>query len=294
MQRPFGHTLKLSLTRSSASWLKLGPGWAALTGALSAGQVEFSLPALWQLLGLWLLVDPILGTLWELAVPQGLWRNISTANLPAPPQHGFRLPYTQPGTAGSRLNITLRRYQVWWRDHYWPDSGDNVIAFCMGVALALLIGFYLKPAIFWLILLGLGLTLMAGQGNPALAAATGGRFQSVVQFLLPWAMGALLWSALPPLSLILAVCYWVTYLGGLRMWGRHRRAKLLFVLGQVAAIFSLLALRLLPGAALLSVLLIAQYLLMSRLRHDNAEFLVKVQPYLIVGLITVGLSTGSL
>jgi hypothetical protein len=95
LQQPFGHTLKVSLVLARP-WLRLGPGWAALAGALSTGYTEFNLANLLQLISLWLLVDPILGMLWDGSVEQGLWRKIAKAQLGSPSASGFSLPYVQP------------------------------------------------------------------------------------------------------------------------------------------------------------------------------------------------------
>jgi hypothetical protein len=292
LYRPFGYTLGLKLSLSRP-WLSLGPGWAALAGALSTGYADFDLSRLAQLLGLWLLVDPILGTLWDLSVQQGLWRRFSQAQLPRPPTHGFYLPYAQPEAAGGRLVLLLRRIEVWWRETYWPEAGDKVTAYGLGILLALLIGFFLGPLIFGLTLLAIFLTLLTGQSSPDLTATEGGRLQSVVQFFLPWLMGLQLWSTLTPLSLVIAICYWATYLGGLRMLGNHRQANILFSFGQVAAVLVLLALRLLPGAAIVSVLFVAQQLIKTRFRRPT-DFLLKVQPYLVLSIIATGYSLGSL
>lgn len=292
MQRPFGHTLNFTLSLSR-SWLSLGPGWAALAGALSTGYFDFKLSLLLPLFSLWLLVDPILGTLWDLSVRQGLWRNISRVELPPPPARGFYLPYAQPEAVAGRLVLLLRRYQLWWRESYRPEGGDQVIAFGAGVLLALLISFFLHPIIMGLTILAIGLTVWAGQTSPAPAAAESGLWPALVQFLLPWLMGTWLWSTPTPFGLVLAVCYWSVYLGGLRLSNNHSRAGLLFNLGQAAAILLLLALRLLPGAALLSVLLVTQQLIKIKF-SDSPAFLQKAQPYLVLSLLAAGLSLGSL
>jgi hypothetical protein len=240
-------------------------------------------------MALWLIADPLLGTLWELAVPQGVWRNAGGVALPPAPARGFYLPYTQPGSLAGRLALRWRRYQLWWREVYWPENDHKIIAFVLGSGLTLLIALSLDSALFWLALLAIFLTLLAGQGAPDLFSPEGGRLQSVVQWLLPWFMGVLLWSDPSPAGLALAVCYWAIYLGGLRMLGQHRRAEILFFAGQLAAILILVALRLLPGAALSSSSLAAQYLLRTRYGHSEG-FLEKAQPYLVIGLLVATLS----
>jgi hypothetical protein len=264
-----------------------------LAGFLSSGYPAFTLTTLGQLISLWLLVDPILGTLWELVVARGLWRKIWVAPLPSPPKRGFFLPYVQANSAGGQFVLTIRRYQAWWRTSYWPEAGDSLITFGLGASLALLISFFLNPILLWLTLLVMGLTLLAGQSLPDLTAPGGGRLPAVGQFLLPWAMGAVLGAALTPASLLMAVCYGVMYLGGLRMAGNHQRAEILFFLGQMAVILLLLALRSLPGAALLSMVFIPQTLIYSKFKQP-LDFLPKVQLHLIITLLIAGFSLGSL
>jgi hypothetical protein len=137
------------------------------------------------------------------------------------------------------------------------------------------------------------LILLAGQQPADLSATGGGRLQTVGQWLIPWLMGSMLWPALTPLSLALAICYSGIYLGGLRLRGDHRHADKLFVVGQVAALLLLLSQRLLPGAALVAVMLLAQGLIRSR-RSTPADFLPRVQPYLVISALAAGLSAGSL
>lgn len=290
MKQPFGSILRLTFTPAN-SWLSLGPGWAALAGVLSAGVFEFSLAAGLQFLALWLLVDPLLGTLWALAARQQLWPAPSQAVLPAAGP-GFYLPYARPDSLAGRWLVWLRRYARWWQEQYWPAQGDGCTTFILGAGLALLISFALGLTLFQLTLLAIGLTVLAGHMPSALSAPEGGRLQSVVQLLLPWVMGAALWSNLTMPSLLLALCYWISYLGGLRMLGRHHRAEWLFWLGQVAALLLLLALRQLPGGALLGVLLAAQHLVHAKF-NSPADFLPKVQPYLVGSILVAGWSLGN-
>ncbi|MBI1879746.1 MAG: hypothetical protein HYR94_16245 [Chloroflexi bacterium] len=290
MRQPFGSIFRLTLA-PARPWLSLGPGWAMIAGALSAGAVEIKLVGLMQLLTLWLLVDPILGMLWDLSVQQGLWRKMVPTHLPPPPRHGFYLPYAQPGSMAGRLVLRIRRYWLWWREHFWPELGSQLTAFGLGVGLASLISLVLSSTLFWLTLLALGLIMLAGPTQTDLAAAEGGRLQSLAQLLLPWVMGICLWSTLTPLSLALAVCYWVTYLGGLRMLGAHHRAEILFFSGQIAAILLLLALRLLPGAAILAILFVTQWIIKTKFSQPT-DFLPKAQPYLVLSLLAAGWSLG--
>jgi len=290
LEPPFGHTFKVTFVLARP-WLRFGPGWAALAGALSTGEFAFDLSLIVQLVSLWLLVDPLLGMLWDLSVERGLWRKVATAQLGPAASTGFSLPYVQPNSPAGRFVMLVRRYQVWWRESYWPENGSSVTSFWLGALLALLIALFLSTTMFWLTLLTIVLIILAGQLSRELSSPQGGRLQSAVQLLLPWCMGIVLWSSLWPLGLALAVCYWVAYLGGLRMLGQHHRAEILFFAGQAAALMLLLGLRALPGAAIVSVLLVAQWLLKLKFNH-SADFLQKAQPFLVVSAIVAGWAMG--
>jgi hypothetical protein len=292
MQQPFGSTLNLKLG-PARTYLSLGPGWAAIAGVLSTGWGELSFSGGLQLLVLWLLVDALLGSLWALAVEQGIWRTLGQPQPATTPRSGFYLPYVQANSLGGRWVLWLRRYSHWWQNSYWPEHGDQVMTFCLGSGLAILVGFALGSTLGQLTLLAIGLTWLAGLTRPDLAAPEGGRLQALAQFLLPWVMGATLWRPLSPLSLILAICYWLTYLGGLRMLGQHLRAEWLYWLGQLAALLLCLALRQLPGAAILGVLLLAQRLHAIQ-DQPTPNFLAKVQPYLILTVLVAAWSVGNL
>jgi len=155
MQQFLGHTLKFNLSLSG-SWISLGPGWAAIVGALSVGIADINLDTILRLITLWILVDPILGTLWELSVTQGVWRQVTHAQLPSSPARGFNLPYAQPGSVAGQFVLLIRRYRLWWVDRYWPTFANNITTFAVGLVLALVIGLVLSPIIFWLVVLAAG------------------------------------------------------------------------------------------------------------------------------------------
>ena len=292
MNRPFGHTVKFTFSRSR-TWLSLGPAWAAIAGALGSGYPELNLTTLLQLVVLWLLVDPILGTLWTLSVPQGLWRRVTRAQLPHTPAWGFTLPYARPHSPAGDLVLLVRRYQLWWSQSYWPEFGGQVVTFGVGLVLALLLSLLFNTTVFWLVVLAIGLTMLAGLINSDLAAVGGGRLQSVVQFLLPWLIGVFIWPRATLFALLVGGCYWGVYLGGLRMLGGYRRAEILFFGGQVTVLLVLLAVQLLPGAVILSVLLLAQLLVKTKFA-GAADFLPRVQAYLDISVLIAGLSLGML
>ncbi|MCB9098551.1 MAG: hypothetical protein H6632_03340 [Anaerolineales bacterium] len=291
-QYPFGQTFTFKLSGSRA-WMSLGSGWAAMAGALAAGVPGLTWGHLLQVIGLWLLVDPILGTLWALAVQQGLWRRVTQASLPQPAGQGFFLPYAQPESMAGQVVILVRRYQVWWQAYYWPEFGGQVVTFGVGLLLALVIGLVLSPSIFWLVGGSISLTLLAGQRPHRLTTKSGGRIPSIVQLLLPWLMGATLWSSLSLFAVGLALCFWISYLGGLRILGDHPRAEWLFFGGQLAVLTLLLGLRVLPGAAVIAVSL-ASIAMLKNSFDTPAVWLDQAQPYLILSMLTAGVAVGGL
>jgi hypothetical protein len=182
MQHPFGSIFNLTVS-PARSWVSLGPGWAVLAGVLSTGPSELKFSSLTQLFMLWLLVDPIMGGLWQLSVEQGVWRRMVAATLPPPTRQGFYLPYAQPNSAAGQWVVWVRRYSRWWRENFWPEQGQHLLAFGLGTGLALLISRSLGSTLFWLTMLALALIILAGQSSVDLTAAEGGRLQSIVQLL---------------------------------------------------------------------------------------------------------------
>ena len=77
------------------------------------------------------------------------------------------------------------------------------------------------------------------------------------------------------------------------MLGGYRRAEILFFGGQVTVLLVLLAVQLLPGAVILSVLLLAQLLVKTKFA-GAADFLPRVQAYLDISVLIAGLSLGML
>jgi len=290
LQQSIGHTINFLFVRSR-SWLSLGPGWAALAGLLSTGQAGLNSSTVLHVVGLWVLVDPLLGTLWALSVEQGLWRHVARAQLPAPPRMRFTLPYAQPDSLAGQMVLLARRYRLWWSEQPRPELGPQITTFGAALVLACLLGLTLRPALFGLVVLAVVLTVIAGLTVSDLAATGGGRLQSLVQFLLPWLMGVILTTTPNLVVLLLALCFWIVYLGALRMSGQHHRAEWLYFGGQLAATLLLVGIGLMPGTILLGVLLLAQLLLKTKFPLP-ADFLPKVQLYLIAAVIVAGLSVG--
>lgn len=267
-----------------------GPGWAALAGAVAAGFPGLNAGTFASLLLLWLLADPLLGTVWDLSVNKGLWRKVIQAKLPPPPTRGFVIPYAQPQSVAGRMAVRIRQYQQWLHE---ADVGirTQLTTVFLAAPLALLAGLYLQRAIFWLVFLAIGLTWIAGFSPYNLAAAGGGRLQSVVQFLLPWSMGLVLWQQPSLTGMLIGIAFWSVYLGGLRMVGNHHRAYWLYFGGQLVATLLLLGLHHLAAAAIVTVLLLVQ-LIVFKAYHRSPGFLPLVQRYIVFEIAVVALAVG--
>jgi hypothetical protein len=287
--RAFGQTLTL-LISWKRPFLSLSPGWAAVAGGLAVGLDSVDYLRFFHFVLLWLLVDVLLDTVWEIVVEQQLWKTLKQADLPAPPVRGIMIPYAQPHSAAGRGVVAARRYTKWLRENKRPVN-QNLTTVLLATLLALLLAYFLQPSVFWVTILIVGLTWIAGLTPNRLSSSGGGRLQSITQFLLPWLMGMLLWSKITVPALILALCFWAVYLGGLRMTGGHRRANWLFFGGQLASIFLLLGLQQLPGAAIVFLLLVTQIMLRNT-DTDAVQFLPRVQYHLFAQLIITALFLG--
>ncbi|GAB4449538.1 MAG: hypothetical protein Kow0031_31980 [Anaerolineae bacterium] len=269
----------------------LGPGWAMLAGVLAGTPPELTAAVLLQVVGLWILVGPVLGTLWHFAVEQRLWPRLAGAQLPPPPRRGFWLPYAQPNAPAGRWALWLRSYGLWLRQSFWPASGDQLSTVLLGGLLALVLGWALHPSVFWLTLLALALLALAALRPAPLSAPGGGRLQSLVQFLLPFGTGLAMFPSPSPLPLVLGFCYWVVYLGALRMLGRHARAHWLLLGGQVAALLLLLTLNRPIGGAVVAAMLLGQLLAKTASLQPDA-FVGRVRLFLLASLLAASLSLG--
>jgi hypothetical protein len=144
---------------------------------------------------------------------------------------------------------------------------------------------------FWLVFLAIGLAWIAGFSPYNLAAAGGGRLQSVVQFLLPWNMGLILWHQPSLLGMLVGLPFWIVYLGGLRMSGNHHRAHWLYFSGQLVVALLLLGLHHLAAATIVIVLLLVQTIIYRTYQRPQ-HFLPHVQRYMVFEIVVVALTIG--
>jgi hypothetical protein len=173
VQKSMGATLNLNISLTG-SWLALGPGWAALAGAMSGGLPDLNLPVFFEAGRAVAAGRSVVGNTVECGGAAGLWAQLTPSELPPPPRRGIWLPYASPLPGRTRV-LAARRYRRWWQESIGLTAGHRVVTALGVAALALLLGASLNGALFWLALLAIVFTLLAGLGEVGdLTAPTAG------------------------------------------------------------------------------------------------------------------------
>ncbi|HEY84837.1 MAG TPA: hypothetical protein G4N96_06975 [Chloroflexi bacterium] len=234
------HTITLKLIPCKNCFAP-GPGWAALGGFLASGILRFeadffTLNAPWLLkFGLlWLLVDPVLGTLWHLVVEQGVWRNLT--RLPAAQTWAVKplLPYAAKGSVACRLSalIALLRQQ---KDGEWQTS---LLLPLVALGLATTLG---EQVVLYTLIAILSIFWM-GSASPAKISLLKPFWQSVTGFLLPYIIGLNLMGGLEQNALLPGLGYWVAVFGSLLLAAGRSSAAKVVIIGQASIALLLFAL----------------------------------------------------
>ena len=234
------HTITLKLIFSKNRFTP-GPGWAVLGSLLASGSLRFeadffTLNAPWLLkFGLlWLLVDPVLGTLWRLVVEQSVWRNLMRLSAAKTATVKPALPYTAPNSLAYRLSslIAFLRQQ---EDEQWQTS-----------LLLPLVALGLAMALGWQVVLYTALTLLTifwlGSKTPAEIPLAKPFWQSVVGFLLPYVIGLNLMGGFEQGALLPGLGYWAALFGILLLSAGRSSAAKVVIIGQASIALLLFAL----------------------------------------------------
>lgn len=208
------------------SWLVLGPGWAALAGALAAGEFRFETDSLLKLGLIWLLVDPILGTIWHLVADKMLWRRLWQPFLPPGVSLKPSLPYTVKGSPAYKFLVFRARLQT-------DTTGEGYtlfIAIGLSLFIAAILGLpvilYAIISIFLAFLVGEKIFIAGSRGHFLCAAAT---------FLLPYLVGVFIIAKMIPLyALLLGIVYLEVYFGLLQLNAGKMQGERLVVAGPGA------------------------------------------------------------
>ncbi len=307
MNQPIGHITQLRLYPLRPPW-SVGPGWAAIGGALAAGGFSLSPETLLKLLLVWLLADPVLGTVWELGIGgnnaaregNGIWRRLFNPRLPdtAPPPP--LLPYTQPNSPGRRLADRLGRRRLWWQEIFWPETGGEFITLIAALGLALLLGLILGRSVLALVLLFAILSWLAGmtQGESAPDPAHQGIAilgRALAEFGIPWLVGAVALGRPTWAVGALGVCYTITYFGLVRHATRAAPDLRLIGASQVTAALLLAGLRHPLAAGATAILLTPQWGLRvwAGQPYASSRYLQGVQPFILSSILVAALAIAS-
>jgi len=282
----------------------VGPGWAAVGGALASGGVALSPEKLLALVLVWLLADPVLGVVWDLGVGDtspggkgGIWRRLLNPQLPdVAPTVSF-LPYTQPGSPGRRLAERLSRLRLWWRETFRPEVGTEFAALIAALGLALLLGAILGHNTFAFVLLYIVLSWLAALLSKGTTHPTGG-YQGVVtlwhalaDFGLPWLMGAVVLGKPTWTVIALGGCYAITYFGLIRQTAQSTPNFRLIGASQVTVAWLLVGLRHPLAAGVTAILLLPQWGLRTWADYPAAGPTLRgAQPFVILSMLVAALA----
>lgn len=219
-----GQPLVRATFRPTASWLRIGPGWAVMAGALSLPLGEWDATVLLRVLTALLLADPIWGAFWHSRQP-----TLSVDNS-APPSTAGRgsIPYALPAAPATRLATWLRGgptlsepTPAWHPAAGWP----------VALLLAFLLALWLGPAALALTAVAVGLSLLRlvwtrhDHAAPAVVDA------SLVAGL-PWLMGMVAVAGLSRTGVLVAAAFVLLVWGLLRAEQGLHHARTITIVGQ--------------------------------------------------------------
>jgi hypothetical protein len=268
----------------------LSPTWAALAGLLVAGGLRLDQQTLMSGALLWLLVEPLLGGLWQLV------SEYAPAGSAAIAQPGFGLEDTTPdaallpfgrrGSLGQRLASGLRDTIGGWQEQGWP-----VVSFLLSIAIAVAIASTLG-AVMGGVAAAMGILAIRLRWRSGALAAV---LQAAYDMAIPWLMGMVVlgrvaeygWRAYDN-GLILAALYTLAYLAALAL---AHGARLPGVLALDAAQAAVLAI-MLSRQEILAVWLFGLCLVGQLAAHPallaggtGAAYLRRCSAYVVVGML---------
>lgn len=215
------HTIALKIVPTKY-WLALSGGWAVIAAALATRTTAPASDWILRMALLWALVDPLLGTVWQLLVERNLRKILRLgADMPVVPA----LPYTAHHSAAHRFAVWLEKLRT-HADGVWQPL-------LVSAALALAVAAWLGWAALVLAVMILATAWAFSLIDRADAVQHG--WLSLVMFLLPFAVAANLVEFWRWDVALLAASYTVVYFGLLRLKENPAQAGIWIVLGQVAA-----------------------------------------------------------
>ncbi len=235
----------------------LSPAWAGVCGLLASGSATATGQTLALLVLLLLLVEPLMGGLWDLAVGAPASNRSATAAegevMPALPETQDRspetvappiwqlLPYARRGSAGDRMMSWLAGGVAAWRQNRW-----SVVAFAFNLAFALAVASVLGYAVLGVAAAVPALALRVRWRSGPLAVV----LSAIYDMLLPWLMGlsvlgGVVEHGLEPFAPVLALAglYTIAYAACLAIAGGARLPALMALDAAQLAVVALLAAR---------------------------------------------------
>jgi hypothetical protein len=220
-----GQPLVRATFRPAASWLRIGPAWAVIAGALSLPLGEWDATVLLRVLTALLLADPIWGAFWHSRQPA-----VAADDSATPPVSGRGpIPYARPDAPATRLATWLRGGSTAaepigaWR----PVAGWPV-----ALLLAFLLALWLGPVALALTAVAVGLSLLrlvwTRHDHAAPAVIDAGLVVG-----LPWLVGMVAVAGLSPTGALYAVAFGVLVWGVLRAEQGVHHARTITMVGQV-------------------------------------------------------------
>jgi len=297
LDQPVGHITQLRLHPIRPLW-SVGPGWAAIGGAVASGGFALAPQTLLTLVLVWLLADAVLGVVWDLGVGDtspsgkgGIWSALLAPRLPdaAPPLHF--LPYTQPASPGRRLAGRLSRWRRWWQETFSPQVGAEFAALVAALGLALLLGAILGRSTLALTLLYIALSWLAALAynrERASSQGMGALWHTLAGFGIPWLMGSLALGRPTWVVIALGSCYAITYFGLVHQGAQGTPGFRLIGASQAAAVFLLAGLGYPLAAGAVAILLFPQWGLHTwAVDHPAApdSYLRRIQPFVVLSVL---------
>ena len=294
MTERLSHTITIQFI-PRRTWLALGPGWAVLAATLATRKLQFQ-PDFWLLNStllinlaiLWFLVDPVLGTIWQLLVEQDIWHLLNTHPYPLQTKQKPLLPYLTKNAMAYRF-ITIFN-SLWSQNNSLGQTLLLHLLIAFGLATVLGIPVILFVSIF---IIG---SFLIGQKQFATTTIKQQLWQSIAMFLLPYLVALQLINGLHLKAIILGLAYWIIYLGLLQLMAHQPKGNTLVITAQaVIAIFLFSLTQAIAGAVVIIIMLFTLLLQIQNKQQTPPnwqKYTMYLNPFLLIALFTTAISIG--
>ncbi len=270
----------------------LSPAWAALCGLFVSGAMRLDVRTLVLSVLLLLLVEPMMGGLWELVVNANAaadQQDVADAEHVTPPLWTF--PYMRTGSAGHRLSTAAAGLVTRWRLRGW-DTVACVVTFVFALALGSILGQAVLGVVAAVLVLAARLRWQTGMAARLL--------QTVYDLLLPWLMGMVALGQIAEQGapfyrwgFVLTALYALAYVACLLLADEGQTSALFVLDGAQLVVLALL----LSRQQTLAVWLFGLCLVGQLAAHPNliaggrgAAYLRRSAPYIMVGMLVAAIA----